>query len=185
MARETPSLDHEIECQACLNVADNLVALGRPREADEHYAFVLGIVQNDVEADLWVKWRYRQHLAASLGALRLADGDPEGALSLARECIEWATDSDSPKNFVKGLRLQGDALSRLGRDAEAADALEAALSRAEHLGNPTQLWRCLSSLGRHRDALDVIDSVASELAVERRDRMLASAEVAALRELCA
>jgi tetratricopeptide (TPR) repeat protein len=181
MGLEVPTLDHEIECQARLNIADNFIALGRHDEAEPHFDVVQRVVDDDREAELWAKWRYRQHHAASVGTLRLLQGRPDDAVAWADECIAWADRYQSVKNLAKGWRLRGESLRALGRDDEASAALDTALTHADATGNPTQRWLCLAALGRYGDALGIIEAVAARLAPERGQRMLAAREVEAIR----
>jgi hypothetical protein len=59
-----------------------------------------------------------------------------------------ATRTKAQKYLVRGGRLRGEiALARHQWD-EAADWLHQALTRAQTLGNPTQLWKTHVALGR-------------------------------------
>ena len=76
-ARDLGLPDPEIECNARLNLADNLVALGRLAEAEEHFAFVGRIVEAPLPAERFMLWRYSQHYLHSYGELSLLRGDVE------------------------------------------------------------------------------------------------------------
>jgi tetratricopeptide (TPR) repeat protein len=93
------------------------------------------------ETNEWMKWRYSTHLFASLGELWLARGEPARAEEFAAQCLEIATRTNSRKYVVKGWRLLGEiALARRQWD-EAEKALQQALTIAQVIGNPTQLWK--------------------------------------------
>jgi tetratricopeptide (TPR) repeat protein len=124
-----------------------------------------------------MKWRYSTHLFASLGELCLAKGDAAKAWEFAAQSLEIATRTNSRKYLVKGYRLKGEiALARRQWD-EAEGALCEALTIAQALGNPTQLWRTHLALGRlsaeskkperarqaFQSARDVIDHLKSSL----------------------
>src|SRR5262249_10546153 len=125
----------------------------------------------------WMRWRYSMRLFASLGELWLARGDRERATELADRCLEVATRSNSRKNLVKGWRLRGQiALQRRQLD-EAETAFRQAVTIAEAVGNPPQLWMSHAALGRlhalrqrpelaresYRGAREVLDRVKGHL----------------------
>src|ERR671925_750815 len=92
------------------------------------------------------------HLFASLGELWLARGDPAKARDVTEQCLTLATPTNSRKYLVKGYRLKGEiALARRQWD-EAEGVLRQALTIAQAIGNPTQLWRTHLALGRLYDA---------------------------------
>jgi len=124
-----------------------------------------------------MKWRYSTHLFASLGDLWLARGDHARARDFADQCLEIATGTNSRKNLVKGWRLRGEiALARRERD-EGGAALRQALTIAQAIDNPTQLWKTHFALGRlhsetkkpelarqaYRAAREVIDGIKARL----------------------
>src|SRR5262249_25562746 len=96
----------------------------------------------------WMKWRYSVHLFSSLGELWLARGEPAKAGEFAAQCLEIATRTNSRKYVVKGWRLLGEiALTRRQWDG-AEGWLRQALTLAQAVGNPTQLWKTHLTLGR-------------------------------------
>ena len=107
--------DPECESNARLNLGDNLVALGRPDEAEEQFRKVEKVVRNPRPQDRWMLWRYSQHLFHSYGELWLARGDYDKALSYGDECLGLAEQSGSKKNIVKGRRLRGQAFLAQGK----------------------------------------------------------------------
>ena len=146
--------DPEIVRNAELNLADCYLALGRLDEAQR----LLETVERESRrqgtwGEDWMKWRYTQHLHASLGEFWLARGDPAQALSTSR-MPAWPppTASNSRRNIVKGRRLKGKALLAQGNVRAAETELEEALHVARYVGNPYQLRTTLAALARLRRA---------------------------------
>jgi tetratricopeptide (TPR) repeat protein len=178
-----PAIDFELEGNARINLGDTLLALQRVDEAEQQLLEVERVARRPTSQQTHMLWRWSQHLFASLGELRLAQGDAGGALALADECLALAVSTDSRKNLVKGHRLRGRALRALGRSQEAMADLEQAVSIAQVVGNPLQLWCSLAAVGRSADALGVIEDMAAHLAPERAKVMLGASEVQMLRAL--
>jgi class 3 adenylate cyclase/DNA-binding CsgD family transcriptional regulator/tetratricopeptide (TPR) repeat protein len=190
--------DPEIIRNAQLNLADCYLALGDIDAAQRELEAVRMECQKPGEwGDEWVKWRYSQHLNASLAELWLARGDTDKALHFANACLEAAQATNSPRNIVKSRRLRGDArLARGDLEASETELLEA-IRVAQELGNPAQIWRSLETLGRLRleqgrlseaaqinaQALESIESVAAGLVDSTvRETFLCSPQVVRLRE---
>ena len=181
--------DFEVEGNARLNIADNLRALGRPDEADEHYRIVEAVYRDPTPPDALMLWRYSQHLLHSKGELLLERGDIDGALACANECLDVAEGTNSKKNVVKARRLRGQVRLAGGDPGGAEDEVLVALEVADRIGNPGQLWKTHAALGAirgpssYRDAMVVIERVASSLSDRRlRETFLSSAEVIAIRD---
>ncbi|MEX2539941.1 MAG: adenylate/guanylate cyclase domain-containing protein [Actinomycetota bacterium] len=189
--------DPEIECNAALNIGDSLRALGRLDEAEEQYRWVEGIYRDPTPAQRFMLWRYSQHMLHSYGELWLERGDPVRAAEYARECLDLAERSDSPKNAVKARRLIGQALMAQGKLDEAGTEIAAAVASARSTSNAGQLWRSAAALGDVRaaqgrsdearvayaEALELIDRIASGLTdTSVRDTFLGSHPVSRLRE---
>ena len=96
---------------------------------------------NDPATSEWNRWRYSTHLFASLGELWLAREEPVQAREFAEQCLELATRTNSRKYLVKGYRLMGEIALARGQWDEAERALQQALTIAQAIGNPTQLWK--------------------------------------------
>jgi class 3 adenylate cyclase/tetratricopeptide (TPR) repeat protein len=188
----------EHEHNARLNLGDNLLALGRPDEAEAQFRIVERTVRRPRPQDRWMLWRYAQHLFHSYGELWLARGDPARALAYADDCLRLAEPTESKKNVVKARRLRGQALLTQGKPAAAASEVATALRVAREVGNPPQLWKTLAALGELRraqgrageareaygEALGVIERVAAGLTDEAlRATFLASPRVQAIRQL--
>src|SRR5581483_8854329 len=177
VAQELGMLDPEIDSNAHLNLGDILQARGDLDAAEKEYSGVEKIFRNPAPHEVWMLWRYGQHMLHSYGELHLKRGKTEKAAAFARECIAIAERSSSLKNVVKGRRLLGQALAADDKPDEAERELRAALDVAREIGNPTQLWKTLDALGdvlaaagrndeasdARREAIAVIDGVASSL----------------------
>ncbi len=167
----------EVESNARLNLADNLMSFGRFDEAEEHFRHVLQIVRHPREQDHMSLYRYSQHLFHSYGELCLARGDIKQALAYTDECLELAENSNGRRNIIKGRRLRGQAFMAEGLVGEAKEELSVALELATQVGNPTQLWLTHAAQGdlcsarrlipdaqsAYQEALNVIQQVADDL----------------------
>jgi class 3 adenylate cyclase/tetratricopeptide (TPR) repeat protein len=188
--------DPEIECNAALNLADNLMALGRLDEAEEHYRWVEGIYRNPTPEQRFMLWRYAQHMLHSYGELWLLRGDAERALAYANECLELAHRSDSPKNELKAYRLRGQVFAARGRLDDARAEFERAISVGRDIGNAGQLWRSYAAYGdalhdagqpddaraAYAGALQVIDHIADGLTDDLlRETFLGSERIRTIR----
>ncbi|MFQ5946034.1 MAG: AAA family ATPase, partial [Anaerolineae bacterium] len=159
-----------------VNLGDIFLAKGDLAQAQELLDGVHRLVKNPATSD-WMKWRYSTHLFVSLGELWLARGDPARAREFANQCLELATRSNSRKYLVKGWRLAGEIALARGHRGEAEAALRQALTIAQAIGNPTQLWKTHVAWGRfhaetrkpeaagpaYRAAREVIDGVKASL----------------------
>ena len=187
----------EIEANARLNLADSLMALGRDKEAEEHFKWVEQVVRNPKPPELWMLWRFAQHVFHSYGELWLARGEADKAIAYAEECLELAEKSESQKIVVKARRLRGQALLALGNLPEAERDIQTATEVASAVGNPPQLWKTLVARGdlhtaqerlddakaAYAEALGVIAAVAADLEDEKlRDTFLSSPHVRSIRE---
>lgn len=135
-----------------INLADIFLAKGDLTLANEFLDGVHRLVKDPATSE-WMRWRYSTHLFASLGDLWLARGDYTKAREFCDHCLDIATRTQSRKNLVKAWRLKGEiALARRQWD-EAQHAFRQALTIAQAIGNPTQLWKAHLALGRlHTDA---------------------------------
>jgi tetratricopeptide (TPR) repeat protein len=166
----------ETIANAEINLGDVFLAKGDLSLAQELLDGVHRLVKDPATSD-WNKWRYSMHLFASLGELWLARGDSAKARDVTEQCLALATSTNSRKYLVKGYRLKGEiALVRRQWD-EAEGMLHQALTIAQAIGNPTQLWRTQLALGRlyaeskkpararqaYQSACKVIDRVKASL----------------------
>jgi tetratricopeptide (TPR) repeat protein len=176
-AQEANAPNPEVESNARLNLCDNLLALGRLDETEEHFQKVEEVVRDPRPQDQFILWRYSQRLFHSYGELWLARGELDKAMVLADECLALAEQSNSQKNIVKGRRLRAQVFLAQGKLAEAEQEISIALEVAQRVGNPTQLWKTYATLGdllqaqgrpdkarrAYGDALSVIEKVAAGL----------------------
>jgi class 3 adenylate cyclase/tetratricopeptide (TPR) repeat protein len=132
--------DPETIANAELNLGDIFLAQGDLALAQEFLDGVYRLAHDPATTE-WMRWRYSMHLFASLGDLWLARGEPVKAGEFVDQCLEIATRTNSRKYLVRGWRLIGEiALARRQWD-EAERALQQALTIAQAIGNPTQLWK--------------------------------------------
>jgi class 3 adenylate cyclase/tetratricopeptide (TPR) repeat protein len=176
--------DPEIIRNAELNLGDCYLALGELDEARKWFERVEAeSAQTGAWGEDWMKWRYTQHLNASLSELWLAYDQPERALSYADACIAAAEETFSKRNIAKGRRARGKALRALGELEQAQNELERALEVARQVGNPAQIQQTLEALERPREALEIAEGIAGSLAdADLRKTFLASPQVVELRK---
>jgi len=196
-AQDAPTLDSEVECNARLNLADYYIELDRLDEAEEHLKWVDNISRNPSAVDYMSIDNYSAHCFHSYGYYWLVRGSFDKALQYAEDCIEVSERSSRPKNSVKGLRLKGESLNRLGRLEESDAVLANALEIAQRIKNPPQLWKTYEALGdlkkaagkhddsksAYQDALDVIEHMAENLNKGLREILLSSASAERLKNL--
>jgi class 3 adenylate cyclase/tetratricopeptide (TPR) repeat protein len=139
--------DPEIIANAELNLADTLLSLGDWSAAQEVLDGVYRLVKNPSTSD-WMKFRYSQHLFASLGESWLARGDPAKAVEFADQCLLLANRYNSPKYVARARRLKGEAALACGQWDEAQRLFNDTFAIAERLAYPTLLWKTHAALGR-------------------------------------
>ncbi len=148
--------DHESFANAELNLGDIALQRGDLPSARDYLDGVLRLIR-DPSTSEWMRWRYSIHLFASLGELALARGDFDGVRGHADECLERATRTRSRKYIVRGWRLRGELALARRRWDDAQQALQQALSVAESIDNPTQLWKTHVALARLDDGRHLPD----------------------------
>ncbi|HJZ46222.1 MAG TPA: AAA family ATPase [Roseiflexaceae bacterium] len=82
------------------------------------------------------------------GESLLAEGDAPGGLRIAEELVASAPGALHGQPIPALLKLQGEALLKLGRAGDAAVALEAARQGAQERGQQPLLWQIQAALGR-------------------------------------
>ena len=197
VAKEINAPDPEIECNALVNLGDNLLALGRLDEAEGYFQQVERIVRSPQSHDYFMLWRYAQHLFHSFGEWWFARSDYEKAHAYADECLNLAEETNSRKNIVKARRLRGQVFLAQGRLRESDRELAIALAVAQAVGNPPQLWKTYVATGdlqqtqgkaddakqAYRDAAGVIEAVATGLDDESlKNAFLNSSEVRTIQQ---
>jgi class 3 adenylate cyclase/tetratricopeptide (TPR) repeat protein len=139
--------DHESIANAELNLGDIFLTKGDLGLAQEFLEGVHHLVKDPATSD-WMKWRYSMHLFSSLGELWLARRDHAKAQEFADQCLELATRTNSRKYLVKGWRLKGEIALAHRQWDEAESSLRQALTTAQAIGNPTQIWKTYLALGQ-------------------------------------
>jgi len=138
--------DPEIIANAELNLGDTLLTLGDLTLAQTYIEGVNRLVHDPATSER-MKWRYTIRLFASLGELWLARGDLTAARTYAEQCLALATRTTSRKYLVRGWRLMGEIAIAHRQWKEAEGALRQALTLAQAIGNPTQLWKTYLAYG--------------------------------------
>jgi hypothetical protein len=133
-----------------LNVGDIFLAKDDHALAQEFFDGVHRLAKAPTTSD-WMKWRYSTHLFASQGSCGCGAATPPGRrtrpISVSR----------SPRGRTRGSTSSRAGASPRDRPAGAPvgtgkAALREALSVAEAIGNPPQLWKTHTALGRlHAD----------------------------------
>jgi tetratricopeptide (TPR) repeat protein len=168
--------DAETIANAELNLGDTLLAQGNLLRAQEVFEGVHRLVHDPATSD-WMKWRYSIHLCASLGELWLARENPSKAHEFADHCLQMAARTHSRKYLIKAWQLKGEIALAGHQWAEAESAMHHALTIAQAIRNPTQLWKTHLTMGRlysatqrheqarqaYRAARDVLDQLKAQL----------------------
>jgi tetratricopeptide (TPR) repeat protein len=130
-----------------VNLGEIYLAKGDLGEAQDHLEGAYRYWDNPRTSE-WMRWRYSMRLFANLGELWLARGDIARATEFGDRCLEVATRTSSRKNLVKGWRLKGEIALHRRRMDDAEAAFRQAVTIAEAIGNPTQVWMSHAALGR-------------------------------------
>jgi tetratricopeptide (TPR) repeat protein len=168
---------HEIDSMTRINLGENYLMKGELNEALEIFDIVY---ENAKKPEYyWMRNRWKVRLMVALGELWLGKGDLHKAEFYLGELHDyrWTDEFPYKKYQVRAGRLKGNISSALGKDKDAETEFRSALTLAEDLGNPTQLWRTHQALGnlyqkqgrpedaqsQYRKALDVVKSVSEGL----------------------
>jgi class 3 adenylate cyclase/tetratricopeptide (TPR) repeat protein len=112
---------------------------------------------------IWNRARWKIRLLMVWAEIELAEDDLAAAQARLNEAnsIEILNQAPYLKYQIRGGRLQGNIHAANGKYDDAEAELDQTLERAQHFGNPTQLWRTQQALGnlyarmdREADALD-------------------------------
>ena len=167
--------DPEVIVNSELNLADAHLVAGDQSNAWELLREVHALANHPSTSD-WMKWRYSQHLFASLGELWLARGNPAKAEEHIRHCAELAKRHDSPKYLARAFRLQGEVEVAKTNFEAVEQQFNRALALSLKIGEPTELWKAHEALARlHlelgrteraerscRAALDVLENLKAQ-----------------------
>ena len=178
--------DPETIANAELNLSDIFILKGDLTSALEYLENVQRLANDSTTAD-WMKWRYTTHLLSSFGEYWLASGDLNRADNFADQCLERAARTNSRKYLVKAWRLKGEIAGALDRPEDAGAAFQKALSIAQFISNPTQLWKTHAAIGKfqynngkqdqskesYRAAREVVDRIKAGL---HNDKLRSSLE---------
>ena len=161
--------DHEMIANAELNLGDIALERGDLALARE-ILFGMKQLVEDPATSAWMQWRYSLHCYASLADLAMARGDWDEARMHAERCLAGAVRTRSQKYVVKAQRLLGEiALTR--RDwAEADGFLREALTIAEAIRQPAQIWK--THVARARLAHARGETEAAFQAVQRAEAII-------------
>lgn len=139
--------DCEIIANAELNLSDCFLVQGDLIRAQNILEGVYRLVKATTTGD-WMKWRYTMHLFASLGECWLAQGEPAKAQIFTEQCLEIATRTNSRKYLLKGWRLKGNIARSHHQWDQAHEWLNQALTMAQAIRNPSQLWKTCVAQGQ-------------------------------------
>lgn len=139
--------DPETTANAEINLAEDFIVKGDLTMAGVILDGVHRMVDDPAVSE-WMKWRYSTHLFAALGELWLARGDWDRARQFGDRCLEVATRTNSRKYRARGWRLQGEQATARRQWDDAEAALRMALSTAQEIGSPAQLWKTHAAFTR-------------------------------------
>jgi tetratricopeptide (TPR) repeat protein len=161
----------ELETYSRLNLGESLLALGDLDAATEEFVRLEHRSRHPRAEDLWMHWRWSQHLFASYGDLHLQAGRPDAALPYVDECLQLAERSESKKYIAKARRLRAEALLRRGQQADARQDIDVACAVADSIRNPAQQWKA------HAGRADVLQA-QGEIETAHHEREVALSIVA-------
>jgi tetratricopeptide (TPR) repeat protein len=158
--------DPETIANCELNLGDAYL-IQRERGLAREFFEAVHVLTHKPSTSDWLKWRYSQHLFAGLSEVWLALDAPDKAEGFCNQCLELASRTESQKYLARGWRLKGE-IAVAGLDwEEAEEFLRRALGFAEHIGNPTQLWKTHLVLGQlYRDTRRMIRSVVERCQID-------------------
>ena len=171
------------EAQLLLNQGWLLRRLGDPIKAMQTYRQAQALFARAQHRDGQISaWR-------NIGLAYAQDlNDHQQALDAFGRALTVARESSNPRGEVQALMYRGETLRRMGRLADAAGELQAALSGARRVGLVEEQWKALYSFGRvleaqgrpdearrsYEEAITAIESVRADLeAVNLRSEFLA------------
>ena len=143
------------------------------------------------QATGWTQWLIVGRLAAARAEIALHAEGPESALEWAERSVAFARGNLRRKYEARSLTLVGQALAQLNRKDEALAALRSAVEIADELVGPPGRWEARAALGEvayrfaddaaaadaYGEAAVLVESFATTLARERRERLLAAPRV--------
>ncbi|MBW2174227.1 MAG: hypothetical protein JRF64_06220, partial [Deltaproteobacteria bacterium] len=139
--------DAETIANSELNLGEIFLAKGDLKVAKDFFDRVYNIVRDPNTSEMML-WRYSNRLYANLGEFWLAREDTVKAWEFAEQALEIARRTNSKKNLAKGWRLEAEIALFNKQWDKAESALKRALTMAQSIGNPTQLWKTYLTMGR-------------------------------------
>jgi tetratricopeptide (TPR) repeat protein len=175
--------DHEMIANAELNLADILLQRGDLALARELLESVQGLIEDPANSG-WMRWRYSLHWYASLADHAVARGAWDEARTHAERCLEAAVKTRARKYVAKSNRVLGEVATASRQWREADAMLRTALTVAESIQFPTQIWKthvARAKLARASGDTDAaIESVrAAQVIVDDLKRGVRDPELAA------
>jgi tetratricopeptide (TPR) repeat protein len=133
------------------NEADAFMAQGDLAQAAEMLEETEAVILHP-PASRWMTWRYTIHCYASQAQLALRRGDPDQGRRLADQSLESSVPSRSRKYESWAWRIKGESATMRHAWDEGDEALRRALTIAEAIRQPRQIWLSQLALGRLRTA---------------------------------
>jgi DNA-binding NtrC family response regulator/tetratricopeptide (TPR) repeat protein len=154
--------DPEILVNANVNLAMNTLALGLADHARAQMDPIEEMLASST--DPWMRWRYGLHVFHARGAVALAQGALETALSAGDLELRHAIEHRAPKIAARAHGLRAAALLAMDRRDDAESALSDARIIAERIGHQRARWevhRGLAQLARRRGDVSAAERHAS------------------------
>jgi tetratricopeptide (TPR) repeat protein len=149
-----------------------------------------GVWDEALASKAWERWLVSGRVAATRAELELELGNLDDAVTWARRALEMAVAANRKKYQVIARTTLGTALARQGLTEDAAAELSEAVESADELGSPLFRWQARAALanalvrtkrgdpdGVRREAIEIIQSVASSLTPEHRRAYMAAPQV--------
>jgi tetratricopeptide (TPR) repeat protein/AAA+ ATPase superfamily predicted ATPase/predicted Ser/Thr protein kinase len=138
-------------------------------------------VEEMLNKDDWLRWRFNIRLQAGKTEYFLAHGDVAGAEQCAQGLLQTATTYEANKYIAIAHRLLAEAAAKRGDLDDAQDQLNKALAILERYPTPIVSWKVYAALGRvllqsgnRQSAQDafarsrhIVDQIAANITDER------------------
>ena len=126
----------EMECYSILNVATDLLALGRRAEARGRIAEFEAIK----DATEFSHFRYVNRYHLLLAEAAVLEGDGERAVRQARNAQRLGREAGTPKNVARGLFWEGAGQAALGKPQDGIALMEKAIAIVDGIGHGSLPW---------------------------------------------
>jgi len=175
-ALEMGSGSEEVEANAVVNLAENAVAEKDYGQAENYIEALLKKAETD-PGYLFIRHRWEVRQLCTLAEIFLYKGGTDEALQCAQKALEIAERTKNKRGMIRANRHMGAIYLKKSKFSEAEKKLNLALSDAQKLRNPYQLWKTHFELGQMKDAdghnsdakeqyeaaLEVIENIGSNL----------------------